>query len=289
MRRWIVAVLLSVVLAPPVSARRSDERPLTLLFAGDVMLSRYVDRVIERQQDPILPWRLVARRTRRADLFFVNLEAPFSKRGPYDNDDLVFAVRPSRIKGLVAAGVDVVSTANNHFRDVGEAGVQLTRDLLQQFGIRSTFPGRPAVVKRRGLAIGIVSSSYNLGLDIKQLATDIRRVQRRGVTYIVATMHAGTEYASTPNPQQNAFARAAIDQGADLVVGHHPHVPQTVERYRGKTIVYSLGNFIFDQFWSDATRRGQVLEVRLEHSGRYTTKLHDISINRQAQPAFIVR
>ncbi len=262
-----------------------EPSPLTMLFAGDVMLSRHVDTVIQRAKDPAFPWQLVKERTVAADFFFVNLEAPFSEQGPYDDGNLVFAVRPENVAGLVQAGVDVVSFANNHYRDAGTAGVETTKRVLTEHDIAPALPGEPAVVVRAGRMIGVVASAYNLGLDENALRKDIAAVRQRGATFIVASMHAGVEYAATPSAAQRQFSHAAIDAGADLVVGHHPHVTQTTEAYAGKYIVYSLGNFIFDQFWSDETMRGQALEVVLPSSDKPTYTLRDVRINRQAQPA----
>ncbi|MBI3114942.1 MAG: CapA family protein [Candidatus Kerfeldbacteria bacterium] len=90
--------------------------------------------------------------------------------------------------------------------------------------------------------------------------------------------------SGAPSAAQRKFAHAAIDAGADLVVGHHPHVTQTTEEYQGGFIAYSLGNFIFDQFWSDETMRGQALEAVLPSSDKPTYTLRDLQINRQAQP-----
>lgn len=276
-------VLLGFVL--PVGAGAAQ--PLTMLFAGDVMLSRSVDTLTQRAGTARHPWLRVARETRRADLFFVNFEAPFAPQGPHDREGMVFRVRPSMLSGLAYAGVDVVSLANNHIRDAGADNVAFTQRTFDRARIGWVLPGHPTYVTKRGVRIGFAGSAYTLGLDSVQLQRDIRWLKRRRVDLVVVSMHAGTEYVTEPIAQQRAFAHAAVDAGADIVVGHHPHVPQAVERYRGRTIVYSLGNFIFDQFWSEATMRGQVLELRRSSSGRLTFQLRDITINRQAQPAFV--
>lgn len=287
MQRLLSLFTLAVLITLPAGATgaTTTPRPLTLLFAGDVMLSRHVDEIIQRQRNQNFPWEKIAARTKAADLFFVNLEAPFSKTGPYDNGDMVFAVRPEYVTGLVQAGVDVVSLANNHYRDAGEAGVALTKRLLARQRIQYVLPGHPTVLNIRGAKIGLAGSAYNLGLDAQTLRQDIAKLKKREATFIVASMHAGTEYAKTPSKAQRDFAHAAVDAGANLVVGHHPHVTQTTERYRKGFIVYSLGNFIFDQFWSAETMRGAVLEVRLRSDGRFTPKLLPVSISRKAQPA----
>lgn len=282
MRRLMTVLTITLLIPFPLAAAE----PIIMLFAGDVMLSRGVDTLTQRAGDPRHPWRLVVDTTSAADLFFINLEAPFAPTGPYDRDGLVFRVRPSALTGLTYAGVDAVSLANNHIRDAGADNVQYTQVSLDRAGIAWVLPGHPSYVTKRGLRIGFAGSSYTMGLDASQLRRDIRWLKRRRADLVVVTMHAGTEYVPRPNQPQQTFARAAIDSGADLVVGHHPHVPQTVERYRGRTIVYSLGNFIFDQFWSQATMRGQALEVQRSATGRLRFHLRTVTINRQAQPAF---
>lgn len=268
------------IVAPPMA-------PMTMLFAGDVMLSRHIDTVVQQAKDPVFSWRLVLEQTSAADLFFVNLEAPFSEKGPYDNDDMVFAVRPEYITGFVEAGVDVVSFANNHYRDAGAGGVETTKRILTEHGIAFALPGEPAIVTRAGRTIGIVASAYNLGLDENVLREDIASVRAQGATIVVASMHAGVEYARTPSTAQQHFARAAIDAGADIVVGHHPHVTQTTENYRSGFIVYSLGNFIFDQYFSAETMHSNVLRVTVDAQGVISHSLQDVGINRKGQPSFV--
>lgn len=262
-------------------------KPIRMLFAGDVMLSRYVDTLIQRAGSPNMPWELMVETTSAADIFFVNLEAPFSDAGPYDDENLIFSVRPEYVSGLTYAGVDVVSFANNHFRDAGQQGVQRTKDVLVKNNIAYALPGEPALVEQGGWKIGITADAYNLGLNQKTLAADIAALRVRGADFIVSSMHAGSEYVRTPGEAQQIYAHAAIDAGANLVVGHHPHVSQTTEEYGGGYIVYSLGNFIFDQFWSEETRRGWVLTVTLAADGTPTYHVDDIGINTEAQPSII--
>jgi poly-gamma-glutamate synthesis protein (capsule biosynthesis protein) len=98
-------------------------------------------------------------------------------------------------------------------------------------------------------------------------------------------MHSGTEYVANPNARQVAFARAAVDAGADMVIGHHPHVVQTAEKYEGKWIFYSLGNFIFDQMWSQQTREGLGLKVFFQENAVLRIELMPVLIADYAQPA----
>jgi poly-gamma-glutamate synthesis protein (capsule biosynthesis protein) len=98
--------------------------------------------------------------------------------------------------------------------------------------------------------------------DVDKLKSSILNL-KSNCDFITVSMHAGTEYTRTPNQKQIDFAHSAIDFGADLVIGHHPHWIQTIEKYKNKYIFYSLGNFIFDQMWSEETKEGLVLKIQI--------------------------
>ena len=244
------------------------------------MLSRHVGRVIRQQKDPAWPFRDIAAYTSAADIAFVNLEAPFSDRGSPVLKGMVFKAEPETIEGLKLAGIDVVSTANNHARDCGAYGVDFTLGLLEQHGIKAAGTARTlqalregVVLERNGTRFGFLAYTYDQSngnhrdaddriamIDIARMGEDVANLRLRSDVVIVS-MHAGMEYRAKASPQQVAFARAAIDAGASVVVGHHPHVVQPAERYKDGVIFYSLGNLIFDQFFSRATQEGLLAEV----------------------------
>lgn len=251
-----------------------------LVFGGDVMLGRHVGRLARNQKDPAFPFRALAPLLAAADLAFVNLESPFSDRGPILDAQMVFKAEPEMIEALRLAGVDVVSTANNHARDCGSYGLEFTLDRLARSGIVAVGSGRSedetrqgAVLERNGVRFGFLAYTYDQAngnypapdprvamLDIEGMREDVGRLRQRAQV-VVVSMHAGQEYSPRPNTQQVEFARAAIDAGARLVVGHHPHVVQPVEHYRGGVIFYSLGNLVFDQFQRKETQQGLLAEV----------------------------
>ncbi len=101
---------------------------------------------------------------------------------------------------------------------------------------------------------------------------------------VIVSMHSGNEYEPEPNEVQRAFARAAIDAGADIVIGHHPHVVQSAEVYQGKPIYYSVGNFVFDQMWNEDVRTGLMLEVMFGKEGVLKTAYHPVFIEEYARP-----
>jgi poly-gamma-glutamate synthesis protein (capsule biosynthesis protein) len=251
---------------PPPAATR-------LVFGGDVMLSRYVGRLARQHQDPAWPFRQLAPYLRGADIAFVNLESPFSDRPAPAEKGMIFKAEPAMIEGLVLAGIDVVSTANNHARDQGSYGLDYTLRWLGQHGIRAAGTGADVVLERNGVQFGFLAYTYDQSngnypnqdsrvamLDIVRMTEEVARMRLKADVVIVS-MHAGDEYRARPNRQQTDFARAAIDSGAAVVAGHHPHVAQPVERYRDGVIFYSLGNLVFDQFQRTETQQGLLAEV----------------------------
>lgn len=255
--------------------------PITrLILGGDVMLSRHVGRLARERGDPASPLRDLAAVLTAADIAFVNLEAPFSDRGRPVEKGLVFKAEPDMIEALRIAGVDVVSTANNHARDQSGHGVEFTLDWLSRHGIAAAGSGRSgqeahagAVVTRNGMRFGFLAYTYDQSngnhrdhdervavLDPDAMRRDVAELKQR-TDVVVVSMHAGYEYVPRPNLQQTDFARAAIDAGARIVVGHHPHVIQPWERYGGGVIFYSLGNLVFDQFQRVETQQGLLAEV----------------------------
>jgi poly-gamma-glutamate capsule biosynthesis protein CapA/YwtB (metallophosphatase superfamily) len=251
-----------------------------LLFGGDIMLSRTVGKFARALRDPAAPLRGMAAMFAGADIAFANLESPFSDRGRSPDQGMIFKAEPDMIEGLELAGIDVVSTANNHARDCGAYGVEFTLRWLEQHGIAAAGSGLTAdaahsgvVIERNGTRFGFLAYTYDQSngnhpdvddriavLDIPAMRADVARLLGRADVVIVS-MHAGFEYAPRPNAQQAAFARAVIDAGARVVVGHHPHVVQPWEHYGSGVIFYSLGNLVFDQFQREETQHGALGQV----------------------------
>lgn len=275
----LVAALLAVRAAAPTQLPTQFPNN-SLLFGGDVMLSRHVGRIARQQQDPAWQFRDLAPLFNRADIAFVNLEAPFNDRGRPVESGMIFKAEPEMIEGLQRAGIDVVSTANNHSRDQGTRGLDYTIDWLLKHGIAPVGSGRNGeaarrgvILERRGIRFGFLAYAYDQAnggvvkdrdrvgeMDQDLMVADVKQM-RKSADVVIVSMHAGIEYTPKPNRQQVSFARAAIDAGASVVVGHHPHVVQSVEQYRGGWIFYSLGNLIFDQFQRAETQAGLLAQV----------------------------
>jgi poly-gamma-glutamate synthesis protein (capsule biosynthesis protein) len=230
--------------------------------------------------DPALPFRKMAPMLAASDIAFVNLESPFSDHGPYHEDGLVFHAAPATIAGLQLARIAIASTANNHARDCGPHGVEFTVAWLRSHGIEplgssdseaATHQG--IILTRHGIRFGFLGYTFDQNngnwkdtdkrialADPKAVCRDVAELRQRADVVIVS-MHHGIEYMPKPSAAQIAFAHAAIDAGASLVIGHHPHVVQRSESYRGGLIFYSLGNFIFDQYQRVATQHGEIVQI----------------------------
>lgn len=284
-----------LLLAAVVAISASAEPVVHLIFGGDVMLARRVYAAASQRNDTVYPFRKIAAEFAAADIAFANLESPFAANPPFTEERMVFRAHPSMIEGLLHAGIDIVSTANNHARDVGDPGIRLTLDLLARHKIAAVGTALdPAqlsegvVLERKGVRFGFLAYTYDQRngnhadtdarismLDPAVIGAQVRAMRKRA-TVVIVSMHAGVEYQTKPNAQQIAAAHAAIDAGAAVVVGHHPHVTQPAERYRQGVIFYSLGNLVFDQ--DPRPNEGAVADVYFAGAALADWKLRPVRI-----------
>ena len=288
---------------PAASAPAPKET--TLLFGGDAMLSRVVGSKTVSSGDWSWPFAHISSTLAAADLTIINLESPFTIGGDHlvKTGSFSFNTDPMMARGLVSAGVDVVSLANNHMMNQGVKGVTDTETVLNEnkisylgAGLTEAAARRPVIRDINGTRFGFLAYAYpddyqtasavkagTANLDIEKMKTDIVSLKQQADVVIIL-IHAGTEYTARPNAQQTGFAHAAIDAGADMVVGHHPHWVQKVEDYKGKTIIYSLGNLVFDQMWSVETGEGALAEVKFIDGKISGTSYMPIVIKNYGQP-----
>ncbi len=273
---------------PSENSTDTAESKATFIAVGDMMLSRGVEHVIE-SGGPLMPFSQMAETLSSSDFNFGNFEAPISGNDGRMGKGLVFNVRTKDIDGLIKYKFKVVGLANNHAFDQGLAGLRNTIAFLNQKGIENTGTGEdkraawtPRVIEANGIRFGFLAASYasvNDGgvtknqyvariEDIDEMKTAIAKLKTE-CDIVVVAMHAGIEYTRNPEKGQIAFARAVIEAGADVMIGAHPHWIQTIEKYQGKYIFYSLGNFIFDQRKPD-TKEGLSLRITAKRSGGKT-------------------
>lgn len=259
--------------------------PVRLIFVGDVMLDDGPGRVVASGRDPLA---LFAAQLRDADFTIGNLECPIATVGKaLDNKIFAFRADP-RVVSVLKGRFDALAVANNHSGDYGKAAFLETLDHLDRAGIAHFGGGRdlarahaPLWIERRGLRIAVLGynefkpRSFEAGPESPgiawseddQVISDIRAARAAGADLVIPFMHWGWEREPGPSERQRQLARTMVDAGADVVVGGHPHVTQGAEYYRGKLIVYSLGNFVFDGFRLPAARRGWLLRLTLERHG----------------------
>lgn len=204
-----------------------------------------------------------------ADYFFSNVKSIFSAddltianfegtlTDSEDREDKEYAFKaPAEYAGILTSGsVEAVNTANNHSHDYGNQGYEDTISALDSAGILNFGYDKTLVTEVKGIKVGLVGI-YELKDHLErkeQLKQNIAKVKAEGAQITIVIFHWGNEKEEVPDSNQTTLAHLAIDEGADLVCGHHPHVLQGIEEYKGKNIVYSLGNFCFggNQYPSD--------------------------------------
>ena len=285
----LVLSALVLALSPDEISRMSQcppqEPAITFVAVGDVLLARGIERRITRYGRS-WPFEKVTETLRSADLAFCNLECPLSAGGIKVNKPICFKADPANVQCLADAGFDVISLANNHGLDCGRLGLIETMHYLEKMGIAYAGAGNtlaesalPTIVDVRGVKIAFLAQNalYPEGvwfrpdaaniapLDPETIEAEVADAARRA-DVVVVSLHWGVEYRRQPQPEQVEMARKLIDAGADLILGHHPHVTQPVERYHGGVIAYSLGNFLFDSPFAKC-KESMILKCRLSKSG----------------------
>lgn len=266
-----------------------NEGPITLIAVGDVMLGRSVNAKMRKLNDFKYPFLKTADFLKSADLTFANLESPFFDDCPTTNTGMIFCADSRAIEGLVFAGIDVVNLANNHLRNYGETGMKKTVELLNKDNLSIIGLNDNLVQKEiRGTKFGFLGFDLTSGYQEEKIIKTVQGNNSK-VDVLIVSFHWGNEYAQKPSARQIELAHQIIDAGADLILGHHPHVIQPTEEYQGKLIVYSLGNFIFDQPWSEETKKGLVGIFTFEDKRLISSEFKEVYIRDYSQPDFTTR
>ena len=217
-----------------------------------------------------------------ADLALANMEEPTPDRWVYHPHGTVFTGDPALLAGVARAGIDVVSCASTHIGDGGKVGILQTVASLARYGIKAFGCGKnlaaaraPAVFEFGGTKVAIlgydsISANYygatattigSAPLTARSVKADVAAARASGARVVIVYPHWGVEYEFGPSAYQKQLGHLMIDAGADIVIGNHGHWVQSVEIYKGKPIWYGLGNFTFDQTWSEPTLEGVSLEL----------------------------
>jgi poly-gamma-glutamate synthesis protein (capsule biosynthesis protein) len=277
----------------------------TLIFVGDIMLSRNIGKKMENLGDWEFPFKKIKKYLSEADFAFGNLESPISDKGSNQGSIYSFRADPRAVLGLQTAGLDAVSLANNHIWDWGVDALSDTVTKLKEVGIIPLGVGENKkeanaghIFKINGTKIGflaytdlysksLIATEKDPGISDwsrDQVLSDIKRLKVESDLLLVS-WHSGTEYEKVPNVEQKEIYKWLIAAGVDLVVGHHPHVTQPVEEYGGGWIAYSLGNFIFDQSFSKETMEGMALEVSIRNEKITKVETRKVILDHDFQPS----
>lgn len=227
----------------------------TISAAGDCTLGSDVNfpygssfwEKYDEVQDPSYFFRNVYDIFADDDLTIVNLEGTITEETKRQDKAFAFRADPEYAQILAESSIEAANLANNHSHDYGEKSYTDTISYVEEAGVPTFGYERTLVLDVKGVKVGL-TGTYELaeGIDCKDdLLAAIQDVKDQGAEVIISTFHWGIERDHYPNNTQVELAHAAIDAGADLVLGHHPHVLQGIERYHGKNIVYSLANFCF--------------------------------------------
>jgi poly-gamma-glutamate synthesis protein (capsule biosynthesis protein) len=261
------ALSLDELFHPTYNAPNDPSKIRTLLVTGDVIPARGVAYFAAVRHDYLWPFRPTAAYTANADITYINLEAPLFAGCPVSPaSSFTFCGDPRFVNGLTTMGADVANLANNHLSNYGAAGITSTEQLLNSHGILTSGLGPVAVIDVRGIKFGFIGfNGVGRAIDKEALKAGIARA-RQQADIVVVQFHWGKEYERQPMPDKGVptpddpvvIGHDAIDWGADIVIGDHPHWYQGIEIYHGKLITYAHGNFVFDQMWSEETREGVI-------------------------------
>lgn len=279
-------------------------KDVELLFVGDIMLSRMIGDAMARKNDWKYHFAETADLLREADLTIGNLEGPISSRGVDSGSMYSFRADPRSIEGILYAGLDVFSIANNHILDWGRDALTDTITILNKESVVTVGAGRdyaeanaPYIKEVRGMKIAFFGytdlyprslwATEDRGGVSTPMLENIKRsiaAVRSDVDLVILLWHWGDEYKTKAREKERVLAYTLIDAGADVIIGHHPHAVQEVEEYNGGLIAYSLGNFIFDQNFSEATKQGLALKVVARNGRIFSTEQIGIGFTSDFRP-----
>lgn len=277
----------------------------TLFFVGDIMLTRGVKKSVDKNFNGDYN-RLFDNliKLKEADILFGNLEGDVSNTGNNVGSKYSFRMNPEILPVLKNSGFDIVSFANNHVGDWNIKAFKDTLKNLEENKILKTGAGEnkndaenPTIIEKNGIRFGFIGfsdvgpnwieakiNSPGILLASDPNLNEIIKKAKMKTDILIVSFHFGEEYKLIHNKRQETLAHSVIDNGADIVIGHHPHVIEDIENYKGKIIVYSLGNFIFDQYFSKDTMQGMLFSATFNNKNLIKTDKKIITLNKKYQP-----
>lgn len=284
-----------------------QSREIILMAVGDIMLNRGVEYMVKKygEGDYNFPFLKIKEDLDRADILFGNLESVISNKGEKVGSIYSFRAELEAIGGLNFAGFNIVSISNNHSFDYGRLALEDSMNILKENNINYVGGGFNKKEARKGVLIEVKGTKIaflgytGVGLENWQAKENISGINwirenmkediieaKEKSDLVVVSFHFGEEYKEIENDNQRYWSKFAIDNGADLILGHHPHVIQPIENYKEGIIFYSLGNFVFDQYFSKETMEGLLAEIVIEDKKIKEVIPKKFKINEFYQPYF---
>lgn len=291
----MIRFLMALLLLLPFSLGRAAEGDIRLVFGGDVTLAAWYPETVPDVRDHKWPFARLQGLFRSADLVMVNCETAITRLEKREAKQFNFKMNPDLVQVFPKGGISLVTLANNHVYDYGAEGLRDTLAYLDSAGVEHVGAGmtlaearRPVIRDIKGRKFAFLGyGNYSPATEKssgtayrypEHVAEDIRLAKRAGADIVIVNFHWGLERATEPTDRDRALAHLAIDSGADVIVGHHPHVLQSIEIYRGKVIAYSLGNFVFGGN-RRAGKDSALLEILVAPSGDIDHRLVPIRID----------
>lgn len=242
---------------------QKNKNTIVIAATGDYIPARSVNYLSVRDNNYTWTVQKTARLFKNADIVLVNLETPLIKNCPLTNEGFVFCGSLEHIKALKMINASVVNLANNHSHNYGENGIKQTTDLLDKNNIKySGIYGENNIVEVKGKKIAFLgyneigANPYPVkGANNDLIVSDVKKA-KQVADIVVVSFSWGVEYTTNITDAQKRLAKLAIDSGADLIIGNHPHQVQPIQIYNNKLITYAHGNYVFDQMWSENTKKG---------------------------------
>jgi len=308
-----VLLLAAVFLIKPktieIHPSQPEKQTVNIILVGDIMLDRGVEYMIGKQGngDFRFPFLKIADYFKKADIVFGNLEGVISDKGTKVGSIYSFRVNPEAMEALAFSNFNVLSLANNHALDYGREALKDCLNRLKEHNISYVGAGFneqeafSLVVKEiNNTKIGFLAYidigpeswkakeqtpgiAWIQNSDLEKIRKDIQEAKSK-TDILIVSLHSGEEYVQELTPFQTNFVKTAIEAGADIIAGHHPHVVQKDERQGQQYIFYSLGNFIFDQGFSEETMQGKIVEIKIEDKKIKEVVQKQTKINEFFQP-----
>lgn len=291
----------------PVAAEaQSSSEPtapaqIKLLFAGDMMFDRNI-RMKMQAKDTRFVLQDLEETFNAHDFVIANLEGPITDKPsrsvgsqPGSTNNFIFTFQPEIAQTLYDQNVRIVNLGNNHILNFGVAGAEQTKEYLQAakvqyFGdtsIELTSQERTLIIEKEGVKIGFVNYNQFITGGLEHALEDLKWIKPQ-VDIAVVYTHWGNEYVPVAKPPITTTAHQFVDEGANLIIGMHPHVIQNVEMYNDVRIYYSLGNFVFDQYFSPEVQQGMIVSVAINpQTKQMTFSEQNVKLNKDGSTTLI--